>query len=62
MNETLDILVVQVADSCKLKVAVHHGVHRDTNPEQLMQYDVVITSYETLRSEHRQPGASGLLR
>ena len=53
-------LVVQVADRWQLKVAVHHGPRRDMDPWLLAQHDVVITSYPTLRSEHRQQVADGL--
>ena len=61
MQHVID-LIVQVADECKLKVTVHHGVKRDMDPYSLAQYDVVITSYQTLRSEHRRSGDCGLLR
>ena len=55
-------LVIQVADKFQLKVAVHHGRRRDMDPWLLAQHDVVITSYPTLRSEHRQQEADGLLQ
>lgn len=51
---------MQVSGRCELKVAVHHGMNRETDAYSLAQYDVVITSYATLRSEHRQPEAVGL--
>ena len=47
---------------CRLNVAVHHGPRRDKDPWSLAQYDVVITSYPTLRSEHRQQEADGLFQ
>lgn len=53
-------LASKVSDRCELKVAVHHGMNRETDAYLLAQYDVVITSYATLRSEHRQPEAVGL--
>ncbi len=52
--------VVQVAKQAQLKVAVHHGVGRDMDPDSLAEYDVVITTYGTLRSEHRQSESDGL--
>ena len=51
---------MQVSGRCQLNVAVHHGVNRDMDAYSLAQYDVVITSYATLRSEHRQPEPVGL--
>ncbi|KAL3158216.1 hypothetical protein ABBQ38_010470 [Trebouxia sp. C0009 RCD-2024] len=53
-------LASKVSGRCELKVAVHHGMNRETDAYSLAQYDVVITSYATLRSEHRQPEAVGL--
>ena len=44
-----------------LKVAVHHGIYREMDPHLLTQFDIVITSYETLRSEHQQAKGGGLL-
>ncbi|PNP60362.1 hypothetical protein THARTR1_00386 [Trichoderma harzianum] len=35
-----------------LKVLVHHGPQRTKQPEDLKQYDVVITTYQILVSEH----------
>ncbi|DBA90860.1 TPA: hypothetical protein ACH3X2_004264, partial [Trebouxia sp. C0005] len=54
-------LASKVAQRAQLKVAVHHGVGRDMDPEYLAEYDVVITTYGTLRSEHRQSETDGLL-
>ncbi|KAI9657815.1 MAG: hypothetical protein M1831_004051 [Alyxoria varia] len=36
----------------KLKVLVHHGPSRTKRSEDLKKYDVVITTYQTLTSEH----------
>jgi SNF2 family DNA or RNA helicase len=38
----------------KLRVKVHHGPSRAKNPADLKRYDVVITTYDTIRSEHGQ--------
>jgi SNF2 family DNA or RNA helicase len=35
-----------------MKVCVHHGPQRTKDPEQLKKYDVVITTYQILVSEH----------
>jgi len=51
---------VQVAQQAQLKVAVHHGVGREMDPDSLAEYDVVITTYGTLRSEHRQSETDGI--
>lgn len=51
---------MQVSQQAQLKVAVHHGVGRDLDPEFLAEFDVVITTYGTLRSEHRQSETEGL--
>ncbi|EGS19776.1 helicase-like protein [Thermochaetoides thermophila DSM 1495] len=42
----------KVSESRPLKVCVHHGQKRSTDPKVLAQYDVVITTYQTLVSEH----------
>ena len=62
LMQRADDLIVYSADNCKLKVTVHHGVKRDMDPYSLAQYDVVFTTYQTLRSEHRRPDAPGLLQ
>ncbi len=51
---------MQVAQRAQLKVAVHHGAGRDMDPDSLAEHDVVITTYGTLRSEHRQSETDGL--
>ncbi|DBA87227.1 TPA: hypothetical protein ACH3X1_004293 [Trebouxia sp. C0004] len=53
-------LASKVAQQAPLKVAVHHGCGRNMDPESLAEYDVVITTYGTLRSEHRQSDTDGL--
>lgn len=53
-------LASKVSQQAQLKVAVHHGVGRDMDPEFLAEYDVVITTYGTLRSEHRHSQTDGL--
>ena len=42
----------RVEDSHKLKVCVHHGPQRTKRFEDLRKYDVVITTYQILVSEH----------
>ena len=42
----------KVLPSHKLKVLVHHGASRKKSFEDLKKYDVVITTYQTLTSEH----------
>ena len=42
----------KVAESHKLRVCVHHGPQRTKDPKVLGQYDVVITTYQILVSEH----------
>ena len=42
----------RVEDSHKLKVCVHHGPQRTKRFEDLRKYDIVITTYQILVSEH----------
>lgn len=42
----------RVEDSHRLKVCVHHGPQRTKRFEDLRKYDVVITTYQILVSEH----------
>ena len=42
----------KVAPSHRLRVLVHHGSNRTKNARELMRYDVVITTYQTVMSEH----------
>ncbi|KAI4097779.1 MAG: hypothetical protein LQ344_000051 [Seirophora lacunosa] len=42
----------RVAESHKLRVCVHHGPQRTKRYEDLRKYDVVITTYQILVSEH----------
>ncbi|KAI0019146.1 SNF2 family N-terminal domain-containing protein [Xylariomycetidae sp. FL0641] len=42
----------KVADTHRLKVLVHHGPQRSKDYEDLRRYDVVITTYQILVSEH----------
>ncbi|KAK6956729.1 hypothetical protein Daesc_002009 [Daldinia eschscholtzii] len=42
----------KVAESHRLKVLVHHGPQRTKRFEDLRRYDVVITTYQILVSEH----------
>lgn len=35
-----------------LRVVEHQGTKRTTNPKDLEKYDVIVTTYQTLRSEH----------
>jgi SNF2 family DNA or RNA helicase len=42
----------RVDDDHQLNVCVHHGPKRAKSPKDLKKYDVVITTYQTLTSEH----------
>ena len=42
----------KVSSDKPLKVCVHHGPQRSVRPKELAQYDVVITTYQILVSEH----------
>ncbi|KAI4239947.1 MAG: hypothetical protein LQ352_007756, partial [Teloschistes flavicans] len=42
----------RVSDSHRLRVCVHHGPQRTKRYEDLRKYDVVITTYQILVSEH----------
>ncbi|KAL2266088.1 hypothetical protein VTJ83DRAFT_5440 [Remersonia thermophila] len=42
----------KVSDDHKLRVCVHHGPQRTKDPQDLAKYDVVITTYQILVSEH----------
>ncbi|KAL8951532.1 MAG: hypothetical protein Q9222_002503 [Ikaeria aurantiellina] len=42
----------RVSDSHKVRVCVHHGPQRTKRSEDLRKYDVVITTYQILVSEH----------
>ena len=42
----------KVEDSHSLRVLVHHGSKRTKRGEDLKKYDVVITTYQTVMSEH----------
>lgn len=42
----------KVTKSHALKVLVHHGSSRTKSPDKLKTYDVVITTYQVLSSEH----------
>jgi SNF2 family DNA or RNA helicase len=46
----------KVAKSHALKVLVHHGPNRTKSAEKLKQYDVVITTFQVLASEHASCG------
>jgi hypothetical protein len=46
----------KVAKSHELKVLVHHGPNRTKSADKLKSYDVVITTYQVLASEHGQGG------
>ena len=47
-----DEIKTKVAKSHALKVLVHHGSSRTKSSVELKKYDVVITTYQTLTSEH----------
>ncbi|KAI0483565.1 hypothetical protein F4859DRAFT_403267 [Xylaria cf. heliscus] len=48
----------KVEDTHRLKVLVHHGPQRTKRFEDLRRYDVVITTYQILVSEHNHCGDS----
>lgn len=52
----------KVESSHALRVYVHHGPQRTKNFQELRKYDVVITTYQILVSEHghSSPGADGV--
>jgi len=41
----------EIVEKTNLKVHVHHGPKREKEPRRLVQWDVVITTYDTVRSE-----------
>ncbi|CCX12492.1 Similar to Uncharacterized ATP-dependent helicase C582.10c; acc. no. Q10332 [Pyronema omphalodes CBS 100304] len=45
-------LVTHISSSHSLRILVHHGPSRTQDPRVLRRYDVVITTYDTIRSEH----------
>ncbi|KAL1847904.1 hypothetical protein Plec18167_004868 [Paecilomyces lecythidis] len=47
---------VKVEDSHRLRVCVYHGTNRAKMADDLKKYDVVITTYGTLSSEHANSG------
>jgi SNF2 family DNA or RNA helicase len=47
-----DEIKTKVAKSHALRVLVHHGTSRTKSALELKKYDVVITTYQTLTSEH----------
>jgi SNF2 family DNA or RNA helicase len=46
----------KVTKSHALKVLVHHGPNRTKSADKLKQYDVVVTTYQVLASEHASGG------
>ncbi len=48
----------KVTKSHELKVLVHHGPNRTKSVDKLKQYDIVITTYQVLASEHASCGDS----
>ncbi|KAI0875702.1 hypothetical protein GGS24DRAFT_454080 [Hypoxylon argillaceum] len=48
----------KIEESHRLKVLVHHGPQRTRRFEDLRRYDVVITTYQILVSEHNHSGDS----
>ncbi|KAG0130845.1 putative SNF2 family helicase/ATPase [Tuber indicum] len=43
----------RTTDSHRMRVCVHHGPSRARDPSKLRRYDVVITTYDVVRSEHK---------
>ncbi|KAK5108433.1 hypothetical protein LTR62_008320 [Meristemomyces frigidus] len=56
-----DEIKTKVTRSHALRVLVHHGANRTKSAAELKKYDVVITTYQTLTSEHAgsQMGVEG---
>lgn len=48
-------------NSHKMRVRVHHGPNRAKDPALLRKYDVVITTYDVIRSEHKDTEGNGKL-
>ena len=46
----------KISKSQKLRVLVHHGPSRTKSIEKLKSYDIVITTYQVLSSEHKNQG------
>lgn len=45
-----------------LRFTVYHGSLRQKNPGLLSSFDVVLTTYDTIRTEHVQTEASGRIQ
>ena len=50
MGQWVDELANKTGDC--LKVLSHHGPHRSKNPADLVDYDVVLVTYQTLGTEY----------
>jgi len=44
----------EIVEKTQLRVYVHHGPKRETDPYRISKYDVVITTYDTVSSEWYQ--------
>lgn len=53
-------IIAKVEDTHKLRVCVYHGSTRAKATDNLEDYDVVITTYGTLTSDHGKNAKSGL--
>lgn len=42
---------LEIAEKTTLKSYVHHGPKRESDPNRLIKFDVVITTYDTVSSE-----------
>ena len=50
----------QVAKHARLKIAIHHGLGRAKDSQSLAGFDVIITSFGTLASDHKKSSTEGL--
>lgn len=47
---------LEIAEKTTLKSYVHHGPKRESDPNRLVKFDVVITTYDTVSSELHSKG------
>ena len=63
MSNWSDQIARHVHEKHALKVYTHHGSNRKPmGPKGFAEYNVVITTYQTLATEHKKTGTSGLFQ